>query len=120
MNTQQASEHRSPAVKVRALREADLDEADRVFHLAFGTFVGMPDPMQFCCDRDYVRSRWKADSAAAFAAEVDGRLVGSNFPTSCGSVGFFGPLTVHPEFCYVVTLLLGIWLAPYLMRLRGH
>jgi ribosomal protein S18 acetylase RimI-like enzyme len=98
MKNNQSIAHPSPAVSVRALAEADLAEADRIFHLAFGTFVGMPDPMQFCCDRDYVRSRWKADPAAAFAAEVDGRLVGSNFANSWGTVGFFGPLTVHPEF----------------------
>jgi GNAT superfamily N-acetyltransferase len=28
---------------------------------------------------------------------VDGRLVGSNFAASWGSVAFFGPLSVHPE-----------------------
>jgi hypothetical protein len=29
---------------------------------------------------------------------VDGKLVGSNIATSWGSVGTFGPLTVHPDF----------------------
>src|SRR5581483_4329763 len=34
---------------------------------------------------------------AALAAEVDGRLAGTNFVTRWGSVGFFGPLTVDPD-----------------------
>lgn len=33
----------------------------------------------------------------AFAAVIDGELVGSNFATNWGSVGFFGPLTVRPD-----------------------
>jgi GNAT superfamily N-acetyltransferase len=98
MKPRQASEHGSAAVSVRPLGEAELDEADRIFHLAFGTFIGLADPMQFCADRDYVRARWKADPGAAFAAEVDGQVVGSNFAISWGSVGVLGPLTVHPSF----------------------
>jgi GNAT superfamily N-acetyltransferase len=84
-------------VLVRPLAEANLDEADRIFRLAFGTGLGMPDPMRFAGDADTVRTRWKADPAAAFVAEVDGRLAGSNFAANWGSVGIFGPLTVAPE-----------------------
>ncbi len=84
-------------VHVRPLAETDLAEADRVMRLAFGTFLGLPDPMAFMGDGDYVRSRWRADRAAALAAEADGRVVGSNFATRWGSVGYFGPLTVHPS-----------------------
>ena len=29
---------------------------------------------------------------------LDGEFVGSNFATNWGSVGFFGPLTVRPDF----------------------
>ncbi|HKR51263.1 MAG TPA: GNAT family N-acetyltransferase [Pseudonocardiaceae bacterium] len=84
-------------VQVRPLAQADLAEADRVIRLAFGTFLGLPDPMAFMGDGDYVRSRWKADQSTALAAEADGRVVGSNFATRWGSVGHFGPLTVHPS-----------------------
>jgi GNAT superfamily N-acetyltransferase len=84
-------------VKVRSLREAELGEADRIMRLAFGTFLGLPDPTAFMGDADYVRSRFAADPTAALAAELDGRLVGTNFVTRWGSVGFFGPLTVLPE-----------------------
>jgi GNAT superfamily N-acetyltransferase len=85
------------AVVVRGLQEGELAEADRIMRLAFGTFLGLPDPMAFMGDADYVRTRWAADPTVALAAELDGRLVGSNFVTRWGSVGFFGPLTVLPE-----------------------
>ena len=85
-------------ILVRPLREPDLPLADRIFRLAFGTFNGLPDPLQFGGDLDKIRTRWLADPGAAFGAEVDGALVGSNFVTHWGSVGYFGPLTVHPDF----------------------
>lgn len=84
-------------IHVRPFREEDLDEADRIFRLAFGTFLGLADPIEFFGDADYVRTRWRSPACAAFAAEVDGKLVGSNFATRWGSFGFFGPLTVRPE-----------------------
>jgi GNAT superfamily N-acetyltransferase len=87
----------SAAVTVRPLQEADLGEADRIMRLAFGTFLGLPDPMSFMGDADYVRTRWAAEPTCALAAELDGRLVGTNFVTRWGSVGFFGPLTVDPS-----------------------
>lgn len=84
-------------VVVRAMREADLKEADRVFRLAFGTFLGLPDPLAFAGDSDHVRGRWRAEPSAAFVAELDGAVVGSNLATRWGSVGFFGPLSVRPD-----------------------
>src|SRR5688572_7867862 len=84
-------------VRIRPLEEADLGEADRIMRLAFGTFLGLPDPGSFMGDADYVRTRWAADPTCALAAEADGRLVGTNFVTRWGSVGFFGPLTVDPS-----------------------
>jgi len=83
----------SPVV-IRPLTEADLVDADRVFRVAFGTFLRAPDPRQFSGDAEFVRTRWHADNHAAFAAVREGRLVG--FLTNWGSVGFFGPLTVDP------------------------
>ena len=84
--------------RVRPLVEEDLDEADRICRVAFGTFVGAPEPEKFFGDADYVRTRWRADPGAALAAELDGRVVGSNFAANWGSVGFFGPLTVAPDY----------------------
>src|SRR5215471_2044493 len=85
-------------VVVRPLERRDLTAADRVVRLAFGTFIGLADPMTFLGDGDYVRARWIADPTACFAAEIRGEIAGSNFATHWGSVGFFGPLTVHPSF----------------------
>jgi GNAT superfamily N-acetyltransferase len=65
--------------------------------LAFGTFLGLPEPASFLGDAEFVRTRWRADPAAAFAAEMDGEIVGSNFATNWGSVAFFGPLSIRPD-----------------------
>lgn len=87
-----------PEIKIRLLREEDLPLADRIMRLAFGTFLGLPDPLKFMGDADYVRTRWFADPSAVFGAEIAGELVGTNFATRWGSVGFFGPLTIRPDF----------------------
>ena len=84
-------------VQVRPLELKNLGAADRIFRLAFGTFLGMPDPLQFGGDADFVRSRWRADPKSVLGAELNGDLVGSNFVTNWGSFGFFGPLTVRPD-----------------------
>jgi GNAT superfamily N-acetyltransferase len=92
-----AGERSDEKTTVRLLREEDLPVADRIVRLAFGSFIGLPEPEKFMGDAGYVRSRWRTDPAAAFAAEIDGALVGSNFATTWGSVGFFGPLTIRPD-----------------------
>jgi GNAT superfamily N-acetyltransferase len=81
---------------VRPLREDDLPAVDRVFRLAFGTFVGLPDPVTFAGDSDWTRTRWLVTPDAAFVADRDGEIVGSNFGTRWGSVATFGPLSVLP------------------------
>jgi GNAT superfamily N-acetyltransferase len=85
-------------IVIRQLVENDLSEAERIYRLSFGTFLGIPDPMTFGRDTNYVKSRFNSAPFAAFAAEVDGKLIGSNFTANWGSVGFFGPLTVHPNY----------------------
>jgi GNAT superfamily N-acetyltransferase len=87
---------RGGVVDVRPLVESELDEADRIFRLAFATFLRAPEPATLFGDTDSIRPRWRADPTAALGAHVDGELVGSNFVTNWGRVGFFGPLTVHP------------------------
>ena len=84
--------------EIRRLREADLGEADKIFRLSFGTFLGLPDPMSFFGDTDYIHTRFWADPSLSLAAEVDGSLVGTNFIANWGSVGIFGPLTIRPDF----------------------
>jgi GNAT superfamily N-acetyltransferase len=85
------------SLEVRLLRESDLDPADEIFRLAFGTFLDLPDPLRFAGDTDTVRTRFRSPCVAALAAVLDGELVASNFATRWGSFGFFGPLTVRPD-----------------------
>lgn len=76
-----------------------MAEASRIVRVAFGTFLGLPpDDPRRPSDSDYVRPRWTADPSAVVAAEHDGKLIGSNFAANWGSFGFFGPLTVKPEY----------------------
>lgn len=84
-------------VTVRPLAEGDLAEADRVFRLAFGTLMKLPDPLAFKGDADPVRIRWRTDPACALGAYRDSELVGSSFSTRWGTFGIFGPLTVRPD-----------------------
>src|SRR5579883_1221177 len=72
-------------ITVRPLRESELDAADRIMRLAFGTFLGLPEPATFMGDAGFVHSRWRADPEAAFAAELNGELVGTNFVSHWGS-----------------------------------
>ncbi len=86
-----------PQPAIAPLAERDLPQAERIVRVAFGTFLGAPDPESFWADRDYVYGRWRAPHVAALGATLDGDLVGSNFATRWGSVGFFGPLSVRPD-----------------------
>lgn len=88
----------APSVRIGPLKKSELEEADRIVRLAFGTFLGMPDPMTFLGDRQMLTSRWRSDGVTMLAARADGRLIGSNALTTWGSFGFFGPLTVLPEY----------------------
>lgn len=91
----------SPAtagIHLRQLTESDLSEADRIFRVAFGTFIGVPDPSRFGGDADYVRTRWLADPSATRGAFEGEKPLGSNFAANWGSFGFFGPLTVEPSY----------------------
>ena len=48
------------AAQIRPMLADDLDAADRVLRLAFGTIRGLPDPGPAFGDRDYVRTRFQA------------------------------------------------------------
>jgi len=85
-------------IKIGPLKESELAEAGRIFRLAFGTFLGLPDPMQFMGDRELMTPRFRSKHVKVIAARDNGRLIGSNVATRWGSFGFFGPLTVLPEY----------------------
>ena len=56
-------------INIRQLTESDLPAADYMRRLAFGTFLGLPDPMTFSGDADSVKKRFLADPASTLAAE---------------------------------------------------
>ena len=84
--------HRS-SVHIRPMRAEDLDAADRVLRVAFGTVRGLPDPFG---DSELLRTRFRAAPQHAWTAEVDGRVVGSVLAARWGSFGVLGPVTVDP------------------------
>ena len=88
----------SRPIKVGLLKESELEEAGRIVRLAFGTFLGLPDPLDFMRDRNLMTPRWRSTHVKVIAAREGGRLIGSNVVTRWGSFGFFGPVTVLPEY----------------------
>src|SRR5271167_1696903 len=85
-------------IKVGLLKQSELEEAGRIVRLAFGTFLGLPNPLDFMADRNLMTPRWRSTNVKVIAAREGGRLIGSNVATRWGSFGFFGPLTVLPEY----------------------
>ena len=79
---------------IRPLTENDLVAADRINRVAFGTFFGLPNPLEFRGDGEVVQGRLRRNPDGAFAADLDGELVACGFVMDWGSVGIFGPLTV--------------------------
>jgi len=85
-------------IKVGLLKQTELREADRIVRLAFGTFLGLPNPLDFMGDRSLMTPRWPSPNVKVVAARDGARLIGSNVATRWGSFAFFGPLTVLPEY----------------------
>ncbi len=93
-----ASDKSALSIKISSLKKSELPEADRIVRLAFGTFLGLPAPEDFMGDRSFMTPRWHSAHVKVLAARDGRRLVGSNVVTRWGSFGFFGPLTVLPEY----------------------
>ena len=85
-------------VRIGVLKKDEFAEADRIVRVAFGTFLGMPNPADFMGDREFMTPRWRSKHVKVIAGREDGRLIGSNVITRWGSFAFFGPLTVLPEY----------------------
>ena len=49
----------NPRIRVRCLQESELPAADHIMRLAFGTFLGLPEPTSFMGDADFVHTRWR-------------------------------------------------------------
>jgi GNAT superfamily N-acetyltransferase len=85
------------SLTIRPLDESDLDAADRVRRLAFGTHFGLPDPSSFSGTARLLAMRHRAWPEGAILAEEDGEIAGLAISSRWGSLGIFGPLAVHPK-----------------------
>jgi GNAT superfamily N-acetyltransferase len=68
-----------------------------VLRLAFGTMLGLPDPLRWAAGAQLARRRFGVDPEGAFKAVAGGELVGSAFLVRWGSFAIFGPLSVRPD-----------------------
>jgi predicted N-acetyltransferase YhbS len=84
-------------VVVRPMTAGDLAEATRIYRLAFGTFLQVPDPTRFRLDIRTIETRFATDPGTAFVAERGGRLLGSAIGMDWGSQFILGPLSVDPS-----------------------
>jgi predicted N-acetyltransferase YhbS len=82
---------------IRPMLQSDLDVADRVHRIAFGTRFGLPDPVKFRGDAQLVRNRWAIDATTSLVAEADGVIVGGACAMDWGSVFIVGPVFVLPD-----------------------
>lgn len=89
---------RNESVQIGLLKKTEVEEAHRIMKMAFGTFLGLPEPLQFMGDRNFLAPRSRAAHVRILAAREKGKLIGTNAVTRWGSFGFFGPLTVLPEY----------------------
>lgn len=88
----------SATLKIGPLKQSEIEESERIVRLAFGTFLGLPNPLDFMGDRLYMAPRWRSPNVKVIAARENGRLIAVNVATRWGSFGFFGPLAVLPEY----------------------
>jgi hypothetical protein len=59
---------KSQTIKVGPLKQSELEEAERIVKLAFGTFLGLPNPLDFMGDRNFMVPRWRSTHVKVIAA----------------------------------------------------
>jgi predicted N-acetyltransferase YhbS len=83
-------------ISIRLMRQSDVQNAERVFRLAFGTRFGLADPLKFRGDGELIGGRIAATRDAALVAEQDGAIIGGAIGMDWGSVFIIGPVFVDP------------------------
>jgi len=83
-------------IAIRPLAETDIDAAERLRRLAFGTLLGLPDPLSFRGDVALLGGRHWAFPDGGLVATEDDALLGVSIANNWGSLGVFGPVAVHP------------------------
>jgi predicted N-acetyltransferase YhbS len=76
----------------------DLQAADRIFRMAFGTRNNLPDPMRFDGDASRIKARLTASNVIHAGASDGDKLVAFAMATIWGSYAWLGPLAVLPEY----------------------
>lgn len=82
---------------LRPMRAEDIDAAETLFRLAFGTWFELPDPMQFRGDAALVQPRFWSYPDGGVVVTRGGALIGFGFASRWGSLGVLGPIAVRPE-----------------------
>jgi len=82
---------------IRNLKEDEIDKAESLVRLAFGTFLNIPDPLQNPAKRRMIAHRFFQNPQNVIRGFIDGELVGINVLSIWGSFAFFGPLAVRPD-----------------------
>jgi GNAT superfamily N-acetyltransferase len=85
------------AIAIRPLGADEVEAAERLRRLAFGTLFGLPDPLSFRGDAGLLPARRQAFPDGVLAAVEDGALLGVATANHWGSLGVFGPIVVHPD-----------------------
>jgi GNAT superfamily N-acetyltransferase len=84
-------------ILIRVLGEGDIEAAERLRRLAFGTLFGLADPSSFRGDAGLLAARRWAFPEGGVIAEEDGAILGVAMANNWGRIGIFGPVVVHPE-----------------------
>lgn len=84
-------------VDIHPIRGEEVEEAEKLVRLAFGTFFNAPNPTENPSERRMIVHRFDQNPHNVIAATLDGVIVGTNVLTEWGSFGFFGPLAVRPD-----------------------
>ena len=90
--------HADLSLRIRTLEASDLEEANQILRLAFGTYLNVAHPESMFPGRDLIGTRWRANSSSGLGAEHAGKLIATSFAANWGAFGFFGPITVLPEY----------------------
>jgi GNAT superfamily N-acetyltransferase len=93
----QASASEKIAAIIDFLPESQLESAQALVRLAFGTHLQMPDPTEFG-NGSSCTARWYMDPEGVFGAWRGAELIGVVFAINWGTFGFFGPLVINPEY----------------------
>ncbi len=83
-------------IELRRLAAADAAGATELFRLAFGTFLGLPEPLTFMGDADLVGPRARSGHCSCWGAYEEGQLVATVATSRWGSFAVLGPLAVRP------------------------